>query len=174
MAATKQGGRMQTEPIALREAGPSDDAWIVARHGAIYAAEEGFDAEFPQLVASILQQFRQNRDAARECGWIAEKGGTPLGCIFCMSDREAGPEVAKLRLFLLEPEARGTGLAQRMIETCLSFARDAGYSEIRLWTHRSHVAAGRLYARNGFVLEREADARAFGVDLVDQFWARAL
>jgi GNAT superfamily N-acetyltransferase len=165
---------MQTEPIVLRDAVAGDSDWIVSRHGAIYAAEEGYDESFPRLVAEILQDFWQSRDPERERGWIAEAGGTRLGCIFCMADREAGPEVVKLRLVLLEPASRGTGLAQRMLETCFAFARAAGYREMRLWTHRSHVAAGRLYARNGFSLTREAEAHAFGVDLVDQFWARAL
>jgi GNAT superfamily N-acetyltransferase len=165
---------MPTDPITLRRATPNDDAWIVARHGAIYAAEEGFDASFPVLVAEILQAFWQSCDPARESGWIAQAGDTRLGCIFCMADHDAAPEVAKLRLFLLDPAARGSGLAQRMIDTCLDFARAAGYREIRLWTHRSHIAAGRLYARNGFALEREAQVQAFGVDLIDQFWARAL
>lgn len=165
---------MTAMPIELRAAMAEDSAWIVERHGAIYAAEEGFDASFPPLVASILQGFWQTGDPARERGWIAVQGASRLGCIFCMADPEAAPDVAKLRLFLLDPAARGTGLAQRMIDSCLDFARASGYREIRLWTHRSHVAAGRLYARNGFALESEVEAHAFGVDLIDQFWARAL
>ena len=97
-----------------------------------------------------------------------------LGSIFCMAEGPDTPEIARLRLFLIEPEARGTGLAQRMIDACLSFASAAGYRQIRLWTHESHQAAGRLYARNGFALVASAPSRAFGCDVVDQTWQRDL
>lgn len=160
--------------VILREVRPEDDAWVVARHGAIYANEEGYGPDFPLLVAGILQGFWAIREPARETGWIAEAAGQPVGCIFCFVDREAGPKVAKLRMFLIEPEARGTGLAQRMIETCMDFARGAGFEQMRLWTHESHKAAGRLYARNGFDLVASTPTHAFGVDVIDQFWQRAL
>lgn len=163
-----------TEAVILRSHAAADDQWIVARHAALYAQAEGFDESFAQLVASILAEYHLQRDPARERGWIAEAKGQRLGCIFCFRDRTAGPEVAKLRMFLLEPEARGTGLAQRLLEACMGFAREAGYREMRLWTHRSHVAAGKLYARNGFALEREVPVRAFGLDLIEQFWSRTL
>lgn len=160
--------------VVLREVTPADDAWVVARHAAIYAKEEGYGPEFGVLVAGIVQGFWQLREPARECGWIAEREGARIGCIFCVIDREAGPGVAKLRLFLLEPEARGTGLAQRMIETCMDFARKAGFERMRLWTHESHAAAGRLYARNGFDLVQSTPTQAFGVAVVDQIWQRTL
>jgi GNAT superfamily N-acetyltransferase len=163
-----------TEAVILRAHQAADDDWIVERHGTLYAEAEGFDESFATLVAGILAEYHLQRDPERERGWIAEAKGQRLGCIFCFRDRTAGPEVAKLRMFLIEPEARGTGLAQRLLEACMGFARDAGYTEMRLWTHRSHAAAGRLYARNGFALEREMPVHSFGLDLIEQFWSRAL
>jgi len=87
---------------------------------------------------------------------------------------EDDAETAKLRLVLLEPGARGTGLAQRMLDTALDFARAAGYRRMRLWTHESHVAAGRLYARNHFHLVESEAKRSFGQDVVAQIWERKL
>ncbi len=165
---------MVTDAVVMRQAVEGDEAWIVARHGAIYAAEEGYGPDFPILVAGILRAFWRDLEPTRERGWIAEADGLPVGCIFCVQDRDAGEGVAKLRLFLVEPEARGTGLAQRMIEACMDFARDAGYRQMRLWTHQSHVAAGRLYARNGFELMESTPTQAFGVAVIDQIWQRAL
>ncbi len=78
--------------------------------------------------------------------------------------------VAKLRLFLLEPEARGRGLGQRLLDACLGFARAAGYRRLELWTHESHRAACALYARNGFRLVGSRPVRSFGQDLVEQTW----
>jgi GNAT superfamily N-acetyltransferase len=91
-----------------------------------------------------------------------------------MAEGPDDPETARLRLFLIEPQARGTGLAQNMLQACLAFASNAGYRRMRLWTHESHRAAGRLYARNGFTLVSQRPARAFGCDVVDQTWERRL
>ena len=161
-------------PFAIRPFHPDDATWLVARHGALYAEHEGFDASFPALVDQIVQAFVAGHNPAREAGWIATKGAQRMGSIFCVTESAKTPQIAKLRLFLLEPTARGTGLSQRMLETCMTFAKDAGYEAMRLWTHESHRAAGRLYARNGFALLESTPTRSFGQDVVSQIWFRVL
>lgn len=159
----------------LRDLQPSDAGWVIGRHGALYAQHEGYDRRFEGLVAGIVAGFLGRGDTARERGWMAvDATGERLGCIFCMAEGPDQPEIARLRLFLLELHARGTGLAQRMIEACLGFARDAGYRHMRLWTHESHRAAGRLYARNGFTLTSRTEGESFGQKVVDQTWERPL
>ena len=155
----------------LRDLRPGDAGWIISRHGALYAQDEGFDATFEALVADILAAFLRDHDPGRERGWIAMRGGARVGSIFLVS---AGPETAKLRLFFVERTERGTGLAQAMLEACMDFARRAGYRRMVLWTHESHRAAGRLYQRNGFVLTQSKTARSFGQDVIEQSWERAL
>ena len=157
--------------VAIRPFTDADAEWIVARHDALYARDEGFDATFAVLVGRIVADFIATHDPRRERGWIAVRGGVRLASIFCVRQTE---DVAKLRLFLVEPEARGTGLAQAMLDTCMGFARDAGYRRMTLWTHESHRAAGRLYARNGFALADAKPAFSFGVDVVEQQWEIAL
>lgn len=155
----------------LRAFTPEDADWLIARHGTLYAEEEGYDASFEALVATIVGDFLASRRPGREEGWILWRGAQRLGSIFVV---EEDATTAKLRLVLLEPSARGAGHAQRMLDHAMDFARDAGYSAMRLWTHESHRAAGRLYARNGFTLVASAPARAFGQDVVDQTWERRL
>jgi GNAT superfamily N-acetyltransferase len=92
--------------------------------------------------------------------------------VFCVPGPE--PDQARLRLFWLEPSIRGTGLGRRMLEAWLGFARQAGYRRAMLWTHESHAAAGRLYARTGFEITATRPARNFGQDVVEQRWERAL
>jgi DNA-binding MarR family transcriptional regulator len=157
--------------VTLRDLHPGDAGWIVSRHGALYAADEGFDESFEALVAEILAAFLRKHDPARERGWIAARGPLRLGSIFVVAE---APEVAKLRLFFLEKSERGTGLAQRMLDTAMGFAQGAGFASMRLWTHESHRAAGRLYARNGFALTGGGAARSFGQDVVEQVWERRL
>lgn len=157
--------------IELRPFASHDTDWLVDRHGALYAEEEGFDETFPLLVREILGDFLAKQVPGRDQGWIAWDGETRVGSIFVIED---DAETAKLRLVLLEPGARGTGLAQRMLDTALDFARAAGYRRMRLWTHESHVAAGRLYARNHFHLVESEAKRSFGQDVVAQIWERKL
>jgi GNAT superfamily N-acetyltransferase len=146
------------------------------RHGVLYAAEEGYDHEFEAVVVGILGGVLE-RASPRERGWIAVRGGEldgeRLGCLFVVEEPDE-PSTCRLRLVLVEPRARGLGLGQRMLDEAIAWAREAGYRRMVLWTHESHRAAGRLYARNGFALLSATPARAFGQDVVDQTWARDL
>jgi DNA-binding MarR family transcriptional regulator/GNAT superfamily N-acetyltransferase len=153
------------EPV-IRGLGPGDAGWIIGTHGALYARDEGYDLSFEALVARILADFLDRGDP-REAAWIAEGGGQRLGTISCMRE---DAETARLRLFILVPEARGMGLGQRLHDSCVEFARRQGYRRMVLWTHESHRAACALYARNGWQLVRSQAARAYGQDVVDQDW----
>ncbi|MCE8532149.1 GNAT family N-acetyltransferase [Ruegeria pomeroyi] len=155
------------DTITLRPFRPEDAPWLVERHGTLYAQDEGFDDSFAPLVARIVDDFIANHDPDREQGWIAEADGQRLGSIFCVRLDET---TAKLRLFLLVPEARGQGLGRRLIDTCMGFARDKGYVQMQLWTHESHRAACALYAATGWQLVDSKPVHSFGVDLVEQSW----
>jgi GNAT superfamily N-acetyltransferase len=157
------------EPL-IRPAIAADTDWIVALHAELYAKDEGFDDTFGPLVASILEAFFSGHDPELERGWIAETDRR-LGTIFCVRLDDA---TAKLRLFLLEPEARGLGLGRRLLSTCTGFARAAGYNRMTLWTHESHRAACRLYAADGFACVDSHPVHSFGRDLVEQIWTRDL
>ena len=158
--------------ITLRDIGIGDAGWLIQSHAELYARDEGFDATFEPLVAEILVDFLRTNDPTCERAFIAEKDGVRLGSIFCVKSGEDG--VAKLRLFLVLPEARGTGLGQRLLDACVAFSRASGYRRMRLWTHESHKAACALYVRNGFQLVSSKPVRSFGVDLVEQSWEIAL
>lgn len=155
------------DQIILRPFRAEDAAWLIAKHGALYQRDEGFDATFTRLVEDIVEAFIATHDPGCEAGWIAEQDGQRLGSIFCV--RLTG-EIAKLRLFLLVPEARGKGLGLRLLETCMAFAKARGYRGMQLWTHESHRAACALYAQNGWQLVSSQPVQAFGCDLVEQSW----
>ena len=120
------------------------------------------------MVAEILVDFLRNRDRKSERAWIAVAGERRLGSIFCVTTDTPG--VAKLRLFLIEPEARGLGLGHSLLDACIEFARDQRNHTLRLWTHESHRAACALYEKRGFTCVRSKPVRSFGVDLVEQTW----
>jgi DNA-binding MarR family transcriptional regulator/GNAT superfamily N-acetyltransferase len=159
------------EEIVLRPPLPGELGWVVKRHGEIYSAEYGWNADFEGLVAGVVGQFVASYDPRVESCWIAELGGVPAGSIFLVKD---SPAIARLRLLLVESWARGRGVGTRLVDACLGFARGAGYAKVRLWTNAELHAARRLYERAGFHMVEESRAHRFGHDQVFQTWELSL
>jgi DNA-binding MarR family transcriptional regulator/predicted N-acetyltransferase YhbS len=155
----------------LRSHRPGDIGWTVSRHGALYAQEYGWDISFEALAAEIAAQFIRSHDARREHCWIAELEGEPVGSIFLVKGSD---EVAKLRLLLVDPKARGLGVGRALTEQCIRFAREAGYRSMTLWTQSILVAARGIYQRAGFRRIKAEKHHSFGVDLVGETWEMKL
>lgn len=141
--------------------------WVTYRHGFRYAQEYGFDGSFEVLVARICANFSEGYKPAKEHCWIAELNGEKVGSVFCV---EEAPRVAKLRLLLIEPQARGLGLGRSLVQECVAFARDAGYEKIVLWTNSILYAARSLYEREGFILVKSEAHYSFGQQLTGEIW----
>jgi DNA-binding MarR family transcriptional regulator/GNAT superfamily N-acetyltransferase len=170
-AAPSSQQRRQQLPIRFRSHRPGDMGWVVARHGELYAAQFGWNEQFEALVARIAAEFLHKLNPSRERCWIAERDGQRLGCVCLMG---AGRRTAKLRLLLVEPEARGAGLGRELIARCIEFARATGYRRVKLWTQHSLSAARHLYIQAAFVKTSEHAHHSFGHDLVGETWELAL
>ena len=161
-------GEVAAEPFVLRAPRPGDLGWIVHRHGALYAQEFGYDERFEALVAKVVAGFVENWDAERERCWIAERDGEIVGSIFVVAHSK---RIAKLRLLLVEPSARGLGIGRRLVDEVIAFARRVGYARLELWTQSELKAARAIYKAAGFTLVGEEEHELFGKPLTAETWA---
>jgi DNA-binding MarR family transcriptional regulator/GNAT superfamily N-acetyltransferase len=155
----------------LRNPQAGDMGWVIHRHGALYAQEYGWNTDFEALVAQIVAGYMQKPDSPERHGWIAEKDGKVVGSVFVVRHTR---RVAKLRLLYVEPSARGLGIGNRLVDECLRFAKQAGYSKMVLWTNSILTGARHIYRKAGFTLVHEEPHHSFGKDLVGETWERAL
>lgn len=165
--------RDEQDHVKIRPLGaPGDLGWVVMAHGELYSAEFGWDTSFEALVARIVADYAQHTDSARNAAWIAELEGRRVGCVFCVSTED--PDIAQLRILLVDPRARGRAVGSRLVANAIDFATAAGYRRITLWTNHPLTAARHIYLEHGFSLIDEEPHRSFGVDLIGQTYQRDL
>ena len=157
--------------IVLRPPEPGDIGWVVERHGALYSSEYAMDHRFEALVAKVAGRFLEAHDPARERCWIAARGGTRLGSVFLVHERD---DIARLRLLIVDPAARGLGLGRRLTAAAVDFARAAGYRRVTLWTNDILLAARGIYGGMGFTLTASKPHALFGPAMVGEDWDLAL
>lgn len=161
----------------LRGPRAGDLGWVVSRHGALYSREHRWTTDFEVFVARIATDFFSQHDPKRERCWIAERDGAEgpenIGSVFIVKHPERAG-VAKLRLLLVEPSARGIGLGKRLVDECTRFAREAGYHTITLWTNANLLAARGIYAAAGYKLVASEPYNGYGHELVGETWELAL
>ncbi len=157
----------------LRDPRPGDYGWMVSVHGELYAREYGWDERFEGLVADVAGAFARRHDPRRERCWIAELNGERVGSVMVVQHPDR-PDVAKLRLLLVLPAARGLGLGKRLVQECATFARQAGYHSISLWTNSVLEVARALYVADGYTLVHSEPHDHFGEGLVGETWEKRL
>ncbi|HWH03818.1 MAG TPA: bifunctional helix-turn-helix transcriptional regulator/GNAT family N-acetyltransferase [Gemmatimonadales bacterium] len=154
-------------PVRLRRPRPGDLGWVVERNGAVYAKEYGWGLQAEALFARIVSDYQQQHDPERERCWIAERNGERVGCVFLVKKTDT---VAQLRMLLVEPGARGSGLGRRLVDECTQFAREAGYRKIVLWTNRVLSAARHIYESAGYRFVREERHDELDTDPIFEVW----
>jgi DNA-binding MarR family transcriptional regulator/N-acetylglutamate synthase-like GNAT family acetyltransferase len=163
-AKPEQGDRPE---VILREPRHGDYGWIISRHAELYAQEYGWTEPFEGLCAQIVADFVNKHDPTCERCWIAELNGENVGSVMLVND---STEVARIRLLIVDPKARGRGLGTKLTDECIRFARERGYKQITLWTHSVLKAARHVYEKAGFTLTSSEKRHTWGQDVVAEFW----
>lgn len=78
----------------------------------------------------------------------------------------------ELRMLAVDPEARGLGVGQLLVDECVRRARRMGAAELGLHTSASMRTAIRMYERMGFVRAPEHDFQPPGGELVTAYRLR--
>ena len=155
--------------VVIRNHRPGDLGWMLERHAVVYVEEYGWGVPFEALVAAVVAEFVQGHDPAKEACWVAELDGRRVGSVMLVHHPQR-PGVARLRLLLVEPEARGLGVGRALVDACTAFARGAGYRKVTLWTQSVLGAARAIYSRAGYVKVSEAPNTTFGKGLIAETW----
>ena len=155
-------------PFTLRPHQPGDMGWIIRRQTQLYTNEYGWDGTFEAMLAEIAGKFIAKFDPKSDNCWIAERNGEMVGSVFLV---RATRTTGQLRMLYVEASARGLGIGQRLVETCIQDARAKGYRKLMLWTNDILVSARKIYIAAGFRLIKEEKHDSFGKKLVGQFWS---
>lgn len=119
-------------------------------------AQACMDAYFSEL----QERFEEGFDPARTVSatpeellppagvlLVARLDGQPIGCGALKVHARRFGEIKRM---WVAPDARGLGIAQRLLDALEAQAAGLGLGIVRLDTHRSLTAARALYARNGY------------------------
>lgn len=161
------GPARRQDSLTLRGPALGDIGWIIHRQALLYQREYGWDMRFEVLLAKIFAGMMRDFDPGMERGWIAEVDRAVVGSVFVVRQSDT---VAKLRLLYIEPHARGLGLGRRLVQECITFARDKGYRRLTLWTNDVLRPARRIYVEAGFRMTSAEAVHAFGQDMVSEIW----
>lgn len=156
------------QAFILRQHEPGDMGWVIFRNALAYWDEYGWDERYEALVAKICADFINNFDPKRERCWIAEINGERVGSVFLV--RGDDEKTSKLRLLIVDPQARGLGLGSKLVEECIRFAKKSGYEKTTLWTNSVLLAARHIYEKAGFRIVKAEPHHSFGQDLVGETW----
>lgn len=141
--------------IRLRALQDSPDAF-----GSTYAKDAGHP---PEKWAERLA----NQESA---WWVATRDGADVGLVCGLVEEEG----VHLLSMWVAPEARGAGLAGRLVDEVVAWARKKGAEQIGLWAVDQNAAARALYARMGFLPDGKVMALPSNPALMESHYVLSL
>ena len=125
-----------------------EEEFVAQLHKQLYTEEYSWGPDFIDYAVNIPREFAKKKKNSKEELFVADSGGQLLGCIMLCQSEEAS--TGQLRLFAVEKNYRGHGIANALINAFMDKARSAGYKKLMLWTASPLSAAIHHYEKLGF------------------------
>lgn len=138
---------------------------IVKNGYVIREIEQKDNAVVEQIIRTCLIEFGGNREGTAWCdpdlGRFSEIYDKPAHKYWVIEDQngnvvggagigELTEDVCELQKMYCLTEARGTGIAQYLMDICLDYAKQY-YKKCYLETFENMIAANKFYQKNGFI-----------------------
>ncbi|GGY12598.1 GNAT family N-acetyltransferase [Streptomyces tanashiensis] len=135
----------------IRVVTPADwSLWREARIASLTVSPEAFKVRLADWDRGGEEQWRARFDDPAAYGVLAVLGGRPVGLAAGLLAPDAVPE---LRSVWVAREARGHGLAARLIGSVESWAHGTGADTLRLSVLAANAPAVALYERLGYAAD---------------------
>ncbi|GAF65522.1 putative acetyltransferase [Bacillus sp. TS-2] len=144
----------------------SDKDYIVRSHYELYNKEFGYDLSFRDFIVKRVDGFIDRADSD-ESIFILEIDEKNMGSV---SVNKVNDATAQLGLFLVDPNARGTGFGYKLVEAAINFSKQRGYKDILLWTNSELKSARRIYEKFGFVLKESQTKLLSNKEVIEERW----
>ena len=164
-------GEPHGKDYSIRTFRAGDLGLLSARQAQFYLENYGWDRGLELNIMDAATNFLRNFREGRDQGWIAEVNGAMAGSILVTDE---GDGLSRLRLLYVEAMARGRGIGDALVATCIDFARAAGYRAMTLWTHTVLTSARRIYAAHGFEIVATEVHYEFGKPEQGETWLKDL
>ncbi|OCT52334.1 putative N-acetyltransferase [Cladophialophora carrionii] len=118
----------------------------------VYAASLGFDLAFQDFDGEMASMPGKYSPPEGELLLARDEAGLAIGCVGLRSlpHTEGTARVCEMKRLYVSPAGRGSGVGKALASTIISTAEKLGYSEMRLDTLPSMVAALNMYRALGF------------------------
>lgn len=156
-----------TDVIHIRPFHTSDIEYVISRHKTLYYAERHLSNVFFDYVDKIVYDFANHFKPEEEFLHIFECNKNPAGSIAIVKVDE---ETAQLRFLMLEPELRGKGYGNQLIDSALDFCKLRNYKHVVLLTISAQVIARHIFSRCGFTMTDSWDKSEWGEGIIEERW----
>jgi GNAT superfamily N-acetyltransferase len=144
---------------------------ITEMHMAFYTKNSGFGQRFESVVAAGLASFCDRLHQPKNQIWLATQEQKIVGSV-AIDGEDLGNNTAHLRWFIMDEKVRGTGVGRQLLTKAIQFVDENNFKETKLWTFNGLSAARHLYELNGFKLVKETLGHQWGVEVLEQQFAR--
>ena len=151
-----------SQDVKVRAFQKSDHGGVKEFISDIIVNEFKFKLDFDTLDSDILAIEETYRKSNGGCFWVAEtnidddsdtqqKHRQKIVGTTAIRNLKQSVSTSELKRMYVRSDFRRLGIAQKLLDTAIDFAKSVGYSRLVLDSSKILIAARALYLKNGFV-----------------------